>query len=390
MAQTRLANKNSNPSPKSGAHNLGSNPVRWEALPHQELWKAAQDSMGSGSRTRAAEDAKLHVLKRRLSRLDPADHMNYIEIACARLVELLRAVRDAYRHYLEERGAKPLAEMYWVVVRFGVRDWAVMALRDAIFDYIGHCRIRREHWKALFEEEAPFQVSSGRADVAKPSPIIQADASLRHTISCFLGEEAFDIVVEGGYFGREYQSVLTQVTPGLAVLMGRSTVLEAIKQRQTLWDDCYPWTEGLAMLFDAAQEELFAQYDSLADDGRRAESRFLQLSAFQRIAYKHLHGMKAGETRSRNLGETRWLALLAELDHQGVLVDLELKGTVKKVLMAVRKKGVMIDTWTQCYRSPAVVTLETGKRYRLKREVNHAIHNAAKSASYQLRKVWAC
>lgn len=192
----------------------------------------------------------------------------------------------------------------------------------------------------------------------------------------------------GGPFGRDGQLRLGHSMPSEAVLKGRQTLMENIKYRQELWDNCYPWTEGLAMLFDAVQEELLRQIRALGGDGRRAESRFLQLSAFQRIAHKHLCGLKSDKLPSRNLGEARWSALLEELDDSGLLLDKELRGRVRDVLMASRKKGKAIQSWKQCYHSQATVMLEDGKRYRLKREVTHAIHNAAKVAGYQLAKVW--
>ena len=36
---------------------------RWDELPHQQLWIAAQDAMAFGSRARSSEDAVRHVLK---------------------------------------------------------------------------------------------------------------------------------------------------------------------------------------------------------------------------------------------------------------------------------------------------------------------------------------
>src|SRR5271154_2502733 len=89
-------------------------PIRWSEIPHKQLWIAADDALSLGSRARSSEAAIRHVLKRRLPNLDPADHNRYVELECARIVELLRSVRDEYRHYLEDRGAKPVAEMYWV------------------------------------------------------------------------------------------------------------------------------------------------------------------------------------------------------------------------------------------------------------------------------------
>ena len=144
------------------------------------------------------------------------------------------------------------------------------------------------------------------------------------------------------------------------------------------------------MLFDAAQEELFSQFDALGDDAQQAESLLLNLSAFRRIARVHLLESKPGEPAKRNVGEGRWLALLRELDESEVRPENELQGNARAVLMAVRKKGHAAQTWVECYQSHATVVSADGqKRYQLKREVTHAIHNAAKAATYQLAKIWA-
>ena len=94
--------------------------IRWVDIPHDELYQSAVNSLVRGSRERANEDALRHVLKRRLPELDRSDHGRYVEIECCKLVETLRAIRDEYRRYLEQQGCKPIAEMYWVVFRFGI------------------------------------------------------------------------------------------------------------------------------------------------------------------------------------------------------------------------------------------------------------------------------
>jgi hypothetical protein len=56
---------------------------------------------------------------------------------------------------------------------------------------------------------------------------------------------------------------------------------------------------------------------------------------------------------------------------------------------AVRRRGHQITTWAACYQYRALVHLDNGRTYSLRREVTHAIHNAAKKAAYQLAKVWS-
>jgi hypothetical protein len=117
-------------------------PLRWDQVPHAEIRLKAQAAMSLGSPSRAAEDSLRFILKRRLPRQDPTDHMRYIELESARVVETLRFLRDQYRAYFEQQGCNPLAEVYWVVVRFAVKDWAIMVLRAAVFNYIAACRVK--------------------------------------------------------------------------------------------------------------------------------------------------------------------------------------------------------------------------------------------------------
>ncbi len=262
-----------------------------------------------------------------------------------------------------------------------------MALRTAAFEYIGHCRIKTDDWIALFDFNPPLPLL-GKVESAKVSSPVEADDALLAQINRLLGKNVFDEVLTGGPFGRDGQLRLGQAMAGQSFLKGQ-TLMEGITERQQLWDKCFPWTDGLAMLFDATQEEVLFQHASLGEDGRRAESEYSKLTPFQRIAYKHLYDLKSGGGDSHNLGDAGWLALLKELDEAGTFLDEELTGNAREVLMTLRRKGKSIDSWTQCYDPLAVVSLEDGKLYRLKREVTHAIHNAARAARTQLEKVWS-
>lgn len=361
-------------------------PIRWEELPHHEIWSAAVESTSPGSWIRAREDAKLHVLKLRLPRLDPADHFNYVEIECGRMVELLRAIRDEYRRRLRLSGAKPLAETYWVILRYGVKDWAVMVLREAISRYIRSCEIPAKQWDTLFGIhpllQAPEWTIRNRMTPFMTGPPFEA------SINGLIRKDVFEIgwARIGGPFSRDAQERLGRNNIGAGLLMGLN-LAETIKQRQQFWDDCQPWTEGLAMLFDAVHGELLFQVEALGDDWRRLEAKLAQLTDLQRIAHDHLHSMSVGSS-SRKFGEVQWLDLLGRLDEKGISVGDSLSGRAKRVLMAVRKKGIKIETWVDCYTAKAWATFEDDKRYSLRREVAHAVHNAADAASAKLGNVW--
>lgn len=383
-------NKSSGKSVKQNrATEKASGPIRWDEIPHNELWARAQGAMSSGSRSRATEDSLKHVLKRRLHRLDPADHLRYVELECARIVETLRTVRDEYRSYLEDRGCAPLAEMYWVVLRYGIKDWAVMLLRTAAFEYIRHCKLKTELWDGLFKFAGPFKIFLPDQGEDTPTPsLVKSDDALISAINVLLRPEAFDQVLTGGPFGRDAQLHVARAFPGQAFLHGQETFPDAVRRRQALWDDGYPWTEGLAQMFDAAQEELFSQWEALGEDARRAEARFIRLSPLQKIAYKHLVSIRSGDVADQSAGSNRWLPLLRELDAEGISLDRELNGKSREVLMAMRRQGSKIATWEECYNPKIGATLENGRRYRLRREVTHLIQNAAKNAVYHLGKIW--
>jgi hypothetical protein len=374
---------------QSRATEKASGPIRWDEIPHNELWARALEAMSFGSCSRATEDSLKHVLKRRLHRLDPADHLRYVELECARIVETLRMVRDEYRSYLKDRGCAPLAEMYWVVLRYGVKDWAVMLLRTAAFEYIRHCKLQAELWDGLFKFAGPFKIFLPDQGESTPTPsIVKSDDALIRAFNVLLPPEVFDQVLTGGPFGRDAQLHVARVFPGQAALHGQETFPDAVRRRQALWDDGYPWTEGLAQMFDATQEELFSQLEALGGDARRAEARFIRLSSLQKIAHKHLVSIQSGDIADQTTGSNRWLSLLRELDAEGISLDHELQGKAREVLVTLRRKGSKIATWEECYNSKATVTLDDGKRYRLRREVTRLIHNAVKKAVYHLGKIW--
>jgi hypothetical protein len=359
--------------------------IRWTDLPHDMLWQRSLLSMSSGSRERAYDDSVKHVLMRRLPKLVPSDHFRFIELECARIVELLRAVRDEYRAFLEKRGCKPITEMYWVVFRFGVIPYAVKILRATIFDYIVCARIDHVSWERLFG----MWLLPGLSQSPRLHPKeIPWEVSAKGIINNLIHEQAFSEVLNGGLFGRAGQSIIGRMRPWPAVLLGQMTFVEHIEMRQELWDSSCPWTEGLARLFDVSQEELFFQARGLTEDGQRAELAFTKLSSFQRIAYRHVKNLRRGKAQSRNFGRDGWLAVLRELDQEKVCLDAQLDDKAKKVRNILLKKGHKIDSWEQCYNQRATASLEDGKVYSLKREVTHSIHNAAKAAAAQLGKVW--
>jgi hypothetical protein len=283
-----------------------------------------------------------------------------------------------------------MAEMYWVVVRYGVKDWAIMVLRSAGIEYVAASRVTTAQWKELFDFAGPFNDLFPHGEPAEAAPVtVDVNAKLTKAITALLPQTAFDQVIDGGPFGRDYQIYLAQSLPGRAFLLGKESFQDAIDRRLASWDAAQPWAEGLAALFEVTQQEVLAQFDALGADAKEAESQFVHLSDFHRIAHKHLMTLARGEIVAEASAKDRWPALLLELDQAGIVPDKTLEGIPRQTLMASRRKGLAIKTWQECYASTARVSLEDGTVRTLRREVTHAIHNAAKKAAYQLGKVWS-
>jgi len=316
--------------------------------------------MSLGSPSRAVEDSLRFILKRRLPRKNPADHMRYIELEAARIVETLRHLRDEYRKHLEGQVCGPLAEMYWVVARYGVKDWAVMVLRSAALDYVAASMIDRAQWEQLFDLSGPFNGLFAQPEPDTASPIIEPDENLIKTIKALLPEGVFDQILNGGPFGRDYQVHLAQSFPGRAFMLNQETLPQVIDRRVASWVAAQPWAEGLARLFDATQEEIFFPNAALGDDGRQAEAKFVDLPEFHRIAYKHLMTLAPGSIAAEVGAKDRWPALLGELDQVGIIPDQTLEGVARETLMALRRKNVKIANWQECYASTVKVSLEDG------------------------------
>jgi hypothetical protein len=344
--------------------------------------------MGLGSRERANEDALKYVLRRHLPELDRDDHRRYIEIECHKIVETLRAIRDEYRRHLEEAGCEPIADMYWVVFRFGIVQYAVRLLREIASKYIVCTSVPFEEWEILYGACFLPIVPLGRNSSTPESPPTPSPKAVKAIIHGLIAEETFKHGLVGGPFGREGQLYLTRRNPQFNFWGPGVDFVQIVEKRQTLWENCNPWTVGLSQLFDSTQEELNFQWSSLAEDGKRVESAFIKLSPFEIIAHQHLVDMRRGTAASRNLGESDWLAVLDALDRSGIAIEAELTNAPKKVLGAVRRKGHQVTTWKQCYQSKRRVIMDNGKTYSLRREVMHAVHNAAKKAAYQLAKIW--
>ena len=359
-------------------------PVRrvlpWGEIPHRVLWMRAQQVLDLESPSRAMMDSLQSVLTLRLHRMDPVDHRRYIEIECGRIVEALRALRDVYRDYLGPKVDASLVEMNWVIVRFGIKDWAVMRLRESASRFVVACRIQKVAWDEVYgiSRNLPYQ-DGPTSPTQHQSPFAQAQ-----DVEGKIRADVFDEVMVGGPFGQDAQLRLARRNSGLSV---GHTFPEAVERRRAKWDS-HLWTEGLARLYDAACGEVIRQLEVLGKDGIEAESELVRLSPLERIAYTHLYALKSKDGTSKEARQETWIKLLIELDTRGVRIDDALSKTARAVLLRARQKGNTIETWTDCYARTAAVIMEDGTARKLRREVTHSLHNAAKKAHDQMRKIW--
>lgn len=192
-------------------------PIRWEDIPHHALRDQALSYMGAGLPDRAGADAIRSVLKRRLSRLLPADHTRYIELECGRIVETLRHLRDVYREYVEKEARGAVAERYWAILRFGLKDWAVMLTRTAAVTYIDSCSLRASAWNALFGFDGPFKMPGFKEE---PESTLLSLSKLERSVTGMLRQDSIDQIRTGGSFGYEAQAHYARVLPGAAFLLG--------------------------------------------------------------------------------------------------------------------------------------------------------------------------
>ena len=202
------------PVTKTGARKAkAEEPVRWDSLPHEGLAVRAEERLGLGLCARSSEAAALYVAKRRLATRNPDAHSTYGRVECARLVELLRALRDVYREHLDGLGCRPLDQMYWVVFRFGVMDWAVKILRSAVQNYVALSVIKCGDWEALYGPLTPVRFGEEEYR-ASEGEIVQNGPELEASIRRLLPRDCFDKILTGGPFGRGAQVGLAHTLAG--------------------------------------------------------------------------------------------------------------------------------------------------------------------------------
>ena len=106
--------------------------IRWDEFPHNEIRLKIYARLSQNTVGRSAEDSLRHILRRRLSALDPEDHRCFVELEARNLVEHLRCTRDVYREFVDEHNCRPVLEAQWVVLRLAVFPTAIALLREQV------------------------------------------------------------------------------------------------------------------------------------------------------------------------------------------------------------------------------------------------------------------
>jgi hypothetical protein len=315
-----------------------------------------------------------------------------LEIESARIIETLRILRDQYRQELTKLGCKPLSEMYWVVFRHAIVPAAARLLRETTAEYVVASRVDRLLWQQLYGFTAPLSMdirrSAAHSTSATTSKVVD-EREVRTIINCAISEDTIsDVAFGGGPFSKAAQLVCARRSPWVKTLVGEITLQEEFELRSALWDDCRPLTEGLTRLWDATQEELMQQFHMLREESRRIERTFVNLTSFQQIVYRHLRIERRGAKPRSRITPSSWSALALELDQNNIALEAELSPLGKKLLSSLRKKGKRINTWQEALNPALRTVLDNGKMCVLPALVMQTLHNAEKTASYHIQKIW--
>jgi hypothetical protein len=262
--------------------------------------------------------------------------------------------------------------VFWVVFRCAVVPATVNLLRDVLCAYRGLARIDDVRWEALFG--TPMRDAS--------SPAAMTDMTARKQIEFLVDERSLQERTRGGPFGRHEQALLARRSLQFDGMQGGETLVEQIRSRHRLWDECFPWTHVLTRLFGVMQDELDFQYRELAREGQQPAPRLAGLPPLQRFVYEHL-GNRPGKDISSASNEAFWRAFMKKLDRAHISLE-ELDPAAKKVRQRIQAKRIRLDTWEQCFEVKARASHDNGTLVSMRRAIKQTIHNAMKNAEAKL------
>ena len=261
--------------------------IRWDEFPHHEIRLKISARLAPNGVGRAAEDSKLHILRRQLSSLRHEDHRRFVELQARHLVEHLRCTRDVYREFVDSKGCRPVLEAQWVVLRFAVLPTAIAILRQKVIEYAKLTRVRGRDITLLFGIITASCSRKADHTPGEPFRFLQppdlddetpaTDEELE-SLAQLIDEDSLVVLEEirdggsvfrlhgGGPFSvDDYRSILHSLEMCGLIHAGVS-LPDWVPTRERLWKLGIPWTEGLCGLFGAVQEELMSQWQSLPLD----------------------------------------------------------------------------------------------------------------------------
>jgi hypothetical protein len=259
--------------------------IRWDEFPHDEIRLKIYARLSQNAVGRSAEDSLRHILRRRLSALDPEDHRRFVELEARDLVEHLRCTRDAYREFIEKHNCRPVLEAQWVVLRLAVFPTAIARLREQVVNYAKLTRIPGRDLSILFGilTRTCYQDADGFKLIKAPDlddDTAATDSELE-SLGKLVNENSllfFRDIREGGGVWQAFGGGPFAIDDQLGIrnsfsLCGLRVGITLpkwmiVRQRwhqKTLWADC------LCSLFGSGQEELLSQWRLLPLDSKAQE-----------------------------------------------------------------------------------------------------------------------
>jgi hypothetical protein len=261
--------------------------IRWDEFPHHEIRLKIHARLAPNGVGRAAEDSKLHILRRQLSFLRHEDHGRFVELQARHLVEHLRCTRDVYREFVDSKGCRPVLEAQWVVLRFAVLPTAIAILRQKVIEYAKLTGVRGRDITLLFGIITASCSRKADQTPGEPFRFLQppdlddetpaTDEELE-SLAQLIDEDRLVVLEDirdggsvfrfhgGGPFSVDDYGSIHLSFEMCGLIHAGISLPDWVSIRKRLWNLGTPWTEGLCGLFGAVQEELMSQWRSLPLD----------------------------------------------------------------------------------------------------------------------------
>jgi hypothetical protein len=293
--------------------------IRWDEFPHHEIRLKIYARLAPNGVGRAAEDSKLHILRRQLSSLRHEDHRRFVELQARHLVEHLRCTRDVYREFVDSKGCRPVLEAQWVVLRFAVLPTKIAILRQKVIEYAKLTRVRGRDITLLFgiitascsrkadhTPDEPFRFLQP-PDLDDETPATDEELE---SLAQLIDEDRLVVLEDirdggsvfrfhgGGPFSVDDYGSIHLSFDMCGLIHAGISLPDWVSIRKRLWNLGTPWTEGLCGLFGAVQEELMSQWQSLPSDSR-AHDYLNKKSSFRSVVVPADEKLSAGRKSKR-------------------------------------------------------------------------------------------